>query len=168
MCFVSYFIWLNWTAREQDQEVSKPVCHHCYVYSKKTPNDGKKNCPKHVDFYSKNKFEKLLHVFGFIIRIYYDELQIGLNSPRWQQLESNYYYIWEKFLCIFGYATCGWRACCPHYVFLLITVRTDRMNSVHNTNMPHKLSIWQTVNDTSLFPHTKTVFSRCQCISTDI
>ena len=25
-------------------------------------------CPKRVEFYSKNKFEKLVHVVGFIIR----------------------------------------------------------------------------------------------------
>jgi len=34
----------------------------------KTPDDGQKNCPKHVEFYSKNKFEKLVYPFGFIIR----------------------------------------------------------------------------------------------------
>jgi len=34
-----------------------------------TPADGQKNCPKRVEFYSKNKFEKLVHFFGFIIRI---------------------------------------------------------------------------------------------------
>jgi len=38
-------------------------------------------CPKHVEFYSKNKFEKLVHLVGFIIRIYHDapspERQIG-------------------------------------------------------------------------------------------
>jgi hypothetical protein len=28
--------------------------------------------PKHVEFYSKNKFEKLVHLVGFIIRIYHD------------------------------------------------------------------------------------------------
>ena len=27
-----------------------------------------RNCPKHVEFYSKNKFEKLVHLFGFIMR----------------------------------------------------------------------------------------------------
>ena len=27
---------------------------------------------KHVEFYSKNKFEKLVHLVGFIIRIYHD------------------------------------------------------------------------------------------------
>ena len=26
------------------------------------------NCPKHVEFHSKNKFEKLVHLVGFIIR----------------------------------------------------------------------------------------------------
>jgi len=28
--------------------------------------------PKHVEFYSKNKFEKLVHLIGFIVRIYHD------------------------------------------------------------------------------------------------
>jgi len=28
----------------------------------KTPDDGQRNCPKHVEFYSKNKFEKLVHL----------------------------------------------------------------------------------------------------------
>ena len=32
------------------------------VYSEKTPDDGQRNCPKHVEFYSKNKFEKLVHL----------------------------------------------------------------------------------------------------------
>ena len=38
----------------------------------KTPDDGQRNCPKHVEFYYKNKFEKLVHLVGFIIRIYHD------------------------------------------------------------------------------------------------
>ena len=38
----------------------------------KTPDDGQRNCPKHVEFYSKNKFEKLVHLVGIIIRIYHD------------------------------------------------------------------------------------------------
>ena len=33
------------------------------------PDDGQRNYPKHVEFYSKNKFEKLVHLVGFIIRI---------------------------------------------------------------------------------------------------
>ena len=37
------------------------------VYTVKTPDDGQRICPKHVEFYSKNKFEKLVHLVGFII-----------------------------------------------------------------------------------------------------
>ena len=68
------------TACEQDQygvpswscsqSVSKPVWHIpllCVQWN--TPDDGQRNCPKHVEFYSKNKFEKLVHLVGFIIRI---------------------------------------------------------------------------------------------------
>jgi hypothetical protein len=40
------------------------LCIQCY-----TPDDGQRNCPKRVEFYSKNKFEKLIHLVGFIIRI---------------------------------------------------------------------------------------------------
>jgi len=29
---------------------------------KKTPDDGQRNCPKHIEFYSKNKFEKLVYL----------------------------------------------------------------------------------------------------------
>jgi len=42
------------------------------VYSKKTPDDGQTNCLKHVEFYSKNKFEKLVQLAGFIVRIYHE------------------------------------------------------------------------------------------------
>ena len=51
------------------QAVSKPVWHipllcvQCW-----TPDDGQRNCPKYAEFYSKNKFEKLVHLVGFIIR----------------------------------------------------------------------------------------------------
>ena len=34
----------------------------------KTPDDWQRNCPKHVDPYSKNKFEKLVHLVRFIVR----------------------------------------------------------------------------------------------------
>jgi len=39
------------------------------VYSEKTPDDGQRNCPKHVEFHSKNKSEKLVHLVGFVIRM---------------------------------------------------------------------------------------------------
>ena len=39
---------------------------------KNSPDEGQRNCPKHVQFQSKYKFEKLAHLVGFIIRIYHD------------------------------------------------------------------------------------------------
>jgi hypothetical protein len=54
---------------------------HGHMNVKLTPDDGQRNCPKHVEFYSKNKFEKLVHLVGFIIRIYHDA-----RSPECQML----------------------------------------------------------------------------------
>jgi len=66
------------TACEQDQDVpswscsqavSKPVWHiPLLCVQRKTPDDGQGYCPKHVEFHSENKFEKLMHLVGFIIR----------------------------------------------------------------------------------------------------
>jgi len=52
----------------------------------KTPDDGQRKCPKHVEFYSKNKLEKLVHLVGFIIRIYHDA-----RSPERQKLDNIMY-----------------------------------------------------------------------------
>ena len=55
------------------QAVSKPVWHiPLLCVQQKTPDDGQRNCPKHVEFYSKNKFEKLVHLVGVMVRIYHD------------------------------------------------------------------------------------------------
>jgi len=43
---------------------------------RKTPDDGQRNCPKHVEFYSKNKFEKLVYLVSFITRI----RQVGIKQ----------------------------------------------------------------------------------------
>jgi len=61
------------SGRNCTQAVSKPVWHIpllCVHW--KSPDDGQRNCPKHVEFYSKNKFEKLVHLVGFIIRNCHD------------------------------------------------------------------------------------------------
>jgi len=42
------------------------------VFTVKTPDDGQRNCSKLVEFYSKNKFEKSVHLVGFITQFYYD------------------------------------------------------------------------------------------------
>jgi len=46
----------------------------CMIYTTavctvKTNDDGQRDCPKHLEFYSKNKFEKLVHLVGFSIGI---------------------------------------------------------------------------------------------------
>ena len=43
------------------------LCVQC-----QTPDDEQRKCPKHVESYSKNKFEKLVLLVGLIIRIYHD------------------------------------------------------------------------------------------------
>ena len=75
-CYVA--VWLGWCgirmqASACKQAVSKSVWHIpllCVQW--KTPGGGQRNCPKRVEFESKNKFEKLGHLVGFIRRIYHD------------------------------------------------------------------------------------------------
>jgi len=58
--------------RSCSQAVSKPLWHIILLCVQwETRDDGQRNCLKHVEFYSKNKFEKLVHLVGFIIRIYH-------------------------------------------------------------------------------------------------
>jgi len=47
------------------------ICH-CYMYGAKTTYYRQRNCPKHVEFYSKNNFEKLVQLVGFSIRIFHN------------------------------------------------------------------------------------------------
>ena len=50
----------------------------------KSPDDGQRNCSKHVEFYSKNKFQKLVHLVGFIIRRHTDiltDIHDEANTP---------------------------------------------------------------------------------------
>ena len=48
------------------------MTYNIAVCTVKTPDDGQRNCPEHVESYSKNKFEKLVQLVGFIRRIYHD------------------------------------------------------------------------------------------------
>ena len=80
-------------SRSRSQAVSKPVWHIpllCVLW--KTPGDGQSNSLKHVEFYSKNKFEKLVHLVGFIIRIYHDA-----RSPEGKILRVCYVFSAFKF-----------------------------------------------------------------------
>ena len=75
------------------QAVSKPVWHIPLLCVQWKPaDDGQRNCPKHVEFLSKNKSEKLVHLVGFILRIYHDarspELQIHLYVQYTEQTRA--------------------------------------------------------------------------------
>jgi len=62
--------YISYRFADSLRAVSKPVLHTpllCVQW--KTPDDGQRNCPKHVEFYSKNKFEKLVRLVGFVIGI---------------------------------------------------------------------------------------------------
>ena len=48
----------------------------------KSPDDGQRKCPKHVEFYSKNTFVKLVHLVGFITRIYWNA-RLPERQIRW-------------------------------------------------------------------------------------
>jgi len=75
------------------QAVSKPVWHIpllCVQW--KTPNDGLRNCPKHVEFQFKNKFEKLVRQVGFIIR------NLSRCTVTWTSNSSNLYV--HKYKCL--------------------------------------------------------------------
>jgi len=71
----------------------------------KTLADGQRNCPKHVEFYCKNKFEKLVHLVSFIIRIYHDA-----RSPERQIRMKTYFEWWLRV------ATCFGKRKCPKHV----------------------------------------------------
>jgi len=45
-------------------------------------SDGQRDCPKHMGFYSKNKFEKLVNIVGFIIRIHHDARSSECQTPK--------------------------------------------------------------------------------------
>ena len=73
--------------------VSNPIWRIALLcVQRKTLDDGQRNWPKYVAFYSTNKFGKLTHLVGFIIRIFHDarlhERQIltysMVQTPSWE------------------------------------------------------------------------------------
>jgi hypothetical protein len=75
--------------QQQDQDETAVPSWSCYcskavykpVWNKPllsvqwiTHDEGQRNCPKHVEFHSQNKFEKLVHLVGFVIR------EVGKNT----------------------------------------------------------------------------------------
>jgi len=59
----------------------------------KTPDDGQRNCPKHIEFNSKNKFEKLVHLTGLLWEILKDDNTtfVSRNTNQMQFCNRIYY-----------------------------------------------------------------------------
>jgi len=69
--YMSYSLWAgSWTELQFRPDAFTQAVWHipllCVQW--KAPDDGQRNFPKHVEFYCKNKFEKLVHLVGFILR----------------------------------------------------------------------------------------------------
>ena len=52
-------------------------------------DDGQRNCPKYVEFYPKNKFQKLVHLVDFIIRTYHNAQSSGRKKKTYSNIYSN-------------------------------------------------------------------------------
>jgi len=73
------------------QAVNKPVwLIRLLCVQWKTPDDGQRKCLKHVMFYSKNKFQKLMHLVGLIIRIYRDPRHMNFKFVMYVLLSSTW------------------------------------------------------------------------------
>ena len=67
--YTQQYVQVTLTACEQAVSIICMTYTYCCVYSAKTTDDGQRNCLKHIEFYSKNKLEKLVHLVGFIKNI---------------------------------------------------------------------------------------------------
>jgi hypothetical protein len=98
--FSNLFLELHVPSWSCSQAVSRPVWHTpvpCVQW--KTPDVGQRNCPKHVEFYSKNKFEKLVHLVCFVMRIatYFEKIydtktySVGQNAKLFSVIAASVY-----------------------------------------------------------------------------
>ena len=86
----------------------------------KTPDDGQRNCSKHVESYSKYKFEKLMHLVSFIIRIF------SRCTVTWRSKKYNIFLNFQSLLklcCYIKLWNCLW-----HRAFLQKLVSSKAKN----------------------------------------
>ena len=67
------------------QAISKPLWYTPLLRVQwKTPDDGQRNCAKHAEFYSKNKFEKLVHLVACSQAVSITVWHIPLLCVQWK------------------------------------------------------------------------------------
>ena len=110
----------------------------------KTPDDGQKNSPKHVEFYSINKFEKLVYIFGFILRSYHDARSPERQISPYNSLYNNSYVLLQCHRLLYPVYCSTWicelcnsiiRASFHHDSFVLIIAPPH--TCVHFLNLLH-------------------------------
>ena len=69
----------------------------------RTLDDGQRNCPKHVEFYSKIKFEKSVHLVGFIVGILNGFYSMKLLSVRIGVTKIIFGSCWDHYNPLFMY-----------------------------------------------------------------
>ena len=125
------------------QAVSQPVWHiplPCVQW--RTPDDGQRNCPKHVEFHSKNKFEKLVHLVGFIIKKFitmHGHMNIknielclhGAQRINWQEPSLLMYHIWYS-LQLLGYTNLVLRT-----ILLMCGILLQQTWRIYHGKIPH-------------------------------
>jgi hypothetical protein len=79
----------------------------------KTPDDGQRNCRDRVEFHSKNKYEKLLHLVCFIIGIF------SLYTQQWYMSYSSV----DRLRAGSGYPSC--LQTCMTYTNVVCTVKNS-------------------------------------------
>ena len=92
----------------------------------KTSDDGQRNCPKHVEFYSKNKFEKLVHLVGFIVRT----CETVFDESTYQTGDVNVYVIAHQSVHVN-------RKCSLHVVYVWLQPR-GRKSKAQGRRMNHR------------------------------
>jgi len=88
----------------------------------RTPDDGHRNCSKHIEFYSKNKLEKLMQLVGFIIRIFHN---VRSSERQIHNTTSLHIHITRRWSLIFDIVIFCYNTSNP-FVYLYWTTHTAR------------------------------------------
>ena len=67
-----FFMLVELTVCQHTVNTTSMTNTYCCVYSVETLDDGQQICPKYIEFFIKNKFEKQCISLAFVIRIYHD------------------------------------------------------------------------------------------------